>query len=307
MSKVMILHHYEMSPFSEKVRAMFGYCNLEWQSVLTTAMPPRPFLLPLAGGYRRIPVAQIGADIFCDTRIISAEVATLTQRPEFAMANLNDDEQAYIEYLDSDIFSAVFSAISPLTLMSSLLRRMSPLKVFVLIRDRLSMAQGGNLCRPSAKKASTIIQKHMRDLDQRVSNGQYLQDDGPALGDFSAFHSLWFYFAMTRTRPPSELCNFADWYGRIADLGHGERKEISAESALDVAKQALPRAIPDSMLQDLNVGRRVQISPSDYGLIAVEGVLVGADSERLILARQSEDLGEVNVHFPRYAYTLNVV
>lgn len=307
MSKVLILHHYEMSPFSEKVRALLGYCHLEWQSVLTTAMPPRPFLLPLAGGYRRIPVAQIGADVFCDTRIIFAEVATLTQRSEFAMASLDSDEQAYIEYLDSDVFSAAFSAISPLTLMSSLLRRMSPLKVFALIRDRLSMAKGGTLRRPSAKKAVTIIQKHMRDLDQRVSRAQYLQGDSPALADFAAFHSMWFYFAMTRTKPPSELSNFEAWYGRIANFGHGTRKEIGAESALDIAKQALPRAIPDSMLQDKQVGRRVQVSPSDYGLIAVEGVLVGADSERLILARQSEKLGEVNIHFPRHGYTLNVV
>jgi hypothetical protein len=61
------------------------------------------------------------------------------------------------------------------------------------------------------------------------------------------------------------------------------------------------------MRQDENVGRRVQISPSDYGLIAVEGMLVGADSERLILARQSERLGEVNIHFPRHGYILNVV
>jgi glutathione S-transferase len=307
MNKVLILHHYEMSPFSEKVRAMFGYCNLEWQSVLTSAMPPRSFLLPLAGGYRRIPVAQIGADIFCDTRIISAEVSILTQRPEFAMASLSDDEQTYIEYLDGDTFSAAFSAIPPLTLMSSLLRRMSPLKVFALIRDRLSMAKGGNLRRPSAKKALTIIEKHMRDLDQRVSNAQYLQGDSPALADFSAFHSLWFYFSMTRTKPPSELCNFTAWYGRIANFGHGKRKEISPENALDIAKKALPRAIPNSMRQDENVGRLVQISPSDYGLIAVEGMLVGADSERLILARQSEGLGEVNIHFPRHGYTLNVV
>jgi glutathione S-transferase len=307
MNKVLILHHYEMSPFSEKVRAMFGYCNLEWQSVLTSAMPPRSFLLPLAGGYRRIPVAQIGADIFCDTRIISAEVSILTQRPEFAMASLSDDEQTYIEYLDGDTFSAAFSAIPPLTLMSSLLRRMSPLNVLALIRDRLSMSEGGNLRRPSAKKAFTIIQKHMQDLDQRMSNAQYLQGDRPALADFAAFHSLWFYFAMTRTRPPSELCNFAAWYGRIVGFGHGKRKEISPESALDVAKQALPRAIPVSMRQDEKVGRRVQISPSDYGLIAVEGMLVGADSERLILARQSEDLAEVNVHFPRHGYTLSVV
>jgi hypothetical protein len=29
-------------------------------------MPPRPLLDPLTGGYRRVPVLQVGADIYCD-------------------------------------------------------------------------------------------------------------------------------------------------------------------------------------------------------------------------------------------------
>jgi hypothetical protein len=49
---------------------MLGYADLSWQSCITREMPPRPLLARLAGGYRKIPVAQIGADIFCDSRVL---------------------------------------------------------------------------------------------------------------------------------------------------------------------------------------------------------------------------------------------
>ncbi len=58
-----ILYHYALSPFSEKIRAMLGYTGMSWESVTVREMPPRPQLDQLAGGYRRIPVAQIGADM----------------------------------------------------------------------------------------------------------------------------------------------------------------------------------------------------------------------------------------------------
>jgi glutathione S-transferase len=35
---------------------------------------PKPDLMPLTGGYRRTPVMQIGADVFCDTQIIIREI-----------------------------------------------------------------------------------------------------------------------------------------------------------------------------------------------------------------------------------------
>ena len=75
MNDLMILHHYEGSPYSEKIRLMFGMTNTRWLSLSSPMRPPRPNLDPLTGGYRRIPVAQIGADIFCDTSLIAGEVA----------------------------------------------------------------------------------------------------------------------------------------------------------------------------------------------------------------------------------------
>src|ERR1700686_3552648 len=69
-----ILHHFEQSPFSEKVRVVFGLKNIDWTSVLISRIMPRPDLMPLTGGYRRTPVMQIGADIYCDTQCIIREL-----------------------------------------------------------------------------------------------------------------------------------------------------------------------------------------------------------------------------------------
>ena len=69
-----ILHHFENSPFSEKIRVVFGLKNIEWTSVLISRIMPRPDLMTLTGGYRRTPVMQIGAEIYCDTQVILREL-----------------------------------------------------------------------------------------------------------------------------------------------------------------------------------------------------------------------------------------
>ena len=62
-----ILHHYELSPYAEKIRLALGRKSLAWRSVATPMVMPKPDHVELTGGYRRVPVLQIGADIFCDT------------------------------------------------------------------------------------------------------------------------------------------------------------------------------------------------------------------------------------------------
>ena len=69
-----ILHHFDQSPFSEKIRVVFGFKQLAWKSVRISRTMPRPDLMPLTGGYRRTPTMQIGADIYCDTQVIIREL-----------------------------------------------------------------------------------------------------------------------------------------------------------------------------------------------------------------------------------------
>ena len=79
-----ILHHYEISPYSEKVRIGLGLKGLAWGSVEIPVIMPKPDLTALTGGYRKTPVLQIGADIYCDSQLIMRELPhpeLLSSRP----------------------------------------------------------------------------------------------------------------------------------------------------------------------------------------------------------------------------------
>ena len=70
----LILHHYEASPYSEKIRTLMGFKGLLWSSVIVPPIAPKADLLALTGGYRRGPVLPIGAGIYCDSALIAAEL-----------------------------------------------------------------------------------------------------------------------------------------------------------------------------------------------------------------------------------------
>src|SRR2546428_12966243 len=81
MAETLILHHYDASPVSEKIRKCFGMKRLKWRAVERPGMMPKPDLIPLTGGYRRIPVLQIGADVYCDTQLIVRVLERLHPTP----------------------------------------------------------------------------------------------------------------------------------------------------------------------------------------------------------------------------------
>ena len=77
----LILHHYDFSNFAEKARLMLGFKGLAWRGVEQPPILPKPDLTPLTGGYRRIPVLQEGADLWCDTRLIARELERRVPEP----------------------------------------------------------------------------------------------------------------------------------------------------------------------------------------------------------------------------------
>src|SRR5258707_9741040 len=76
-----ILHQYATSPFSEKIRKVLAHKKITWRSVEQPVIMPKPKLVPLTGGYRRIPVLQIGAGVWCDTGIIIRKIDELKPEP----------------------------------------------------------------------------------------------------------------------------------------------------------------------------------------------------------------------------------
>ena len=105
-----ILHHYPQSPVAEKVRKGFGVKQLAWRSVEQNRLPDRPELLAMTGGYRRIPVMQIGADIYCDSQCILMELERRFPNPTFFPNNGAGLPFALSRWTDGPIFDLVFRA-----------------------------------------------------------------------------------------------------------------------------------------------------------------------------------------------------
>ena len=301
----MILHHYELSPFSEKIRSMLGYSGLSWQSAISPPMPPRPTVDPLAGGYRRIPVAQIGADIFCDTRIISTEIAAIAGKPELALENCSKDIQEFVQHADTEVFFAVVRSGSPAKAISFILKHFSPWQAFKFIKDRAGVQRDASIAPMSRNRAIEILAEHLLDLEQRFGSTEFCFGDTPTIADFSAFHLLWFRNKTEGDELLENIPDIRDWYHRMLDMGHGDRREISRQQAFAAALEHAPRAVPEVMKRDPLIGKKVQVRPSDYARDAVTGTLAGVDQQRIIVARETSKFGTLHVHFPRTDFELS--
>jgi len=95
------------------------------------------------------------------------------------------------------------------------------------------------------------------------------------------------------------------WLDRMLAFGNGPHTEITAQQALDIARQAEPRAIVDEHRQHPKIGALVNIAPDDYGQVATAGTLVGCTPDRWIIARQDKAVGTVHVHFPKQGFVLS--
>lgn len=302
---MMILHHYPMSPFSEKIRLMCGHLDLEWQSVISPESPPRPIVEPLAGGYRRIPVAQAGADIFCDTRLICAEIAATSGRPELGPAAGSEANKAMAVKFESEIFWAAAGSIPARRVLRKLFSDLSFLHALRFLKDRVGLARHANTELVPPKLAVELFAGHLESLEEMLADGQpYLTGDSPVYLDFAAYHTLWFQVAVGDIPVPAGLVRVKDWYRRMTDFGHGRVREVGAEDAFAAARDQQPRSVPPELATDPKIGTQVSVQPDDYGLDATAGVLVGLDQTRLIVARETADLGLLHVHFPRQGFKL---
>src|SRR5215208_7773016 len=107
----LILHHYPNSPFSEKVRIAFGIKQLAWKSVQIPNIMPKPDLMPLTGGYRKTPVLQVGADIYCDTQLIMLEVERRCPKPPLLPVGQEGEARALAMWIDRTIFWAAVGVV----------------------------------------------------------------------------------------------------------------------------------------------------------------------------------------------------
>ncbi|MBW4934009.1 glutathione S-transferase family protein [Marinobacter sp. F4206] len=296
----LVLFHYPMSPFSEKIRAMLGYANLSWFSVKVSEMPPRPELNVLAGGYRKIPVAQLGADIFCDTRTIAAEIARLADTPELILDQQPDDVQAFVETVDLDIFMACVIAASDGRLLRKLIRETSLIHAFRFLKDRISMGKQSRIKAVRGAEAKDKVIAHIADLERRLDQ-DFLFGTQPCIADFSAYHGLWFVCELAGKPWLRDYPKVASWMSRMKAFGHGTSRDLSSDEAIERARTSEPRELPTGADNDL-LGSTVSVAPTDYGRDPVTGTLVHAGAHEAILAREVPEAGRLHVHFPKQGF-----
>jgi glutathione S-transferase len=297
-----ILHQYDNSPFSEKVRVCLGIKGLAWSAVDQPVIMPKPDLIPLTGGYRRIPVMQIGADIWCDSQLIVRELERRFPTPTLYPAGDRGMAQALQRWTDVGLFGAAVGVI-----FGGLAGRVPE----AFAKDREAMS--GRPFDPAAMAAAVPIlaeqlRAHLAWIDDQLADGHaFLTGDKPGLADAVAFYNPWF---IRNANPKAAgaidaFPRIVAWEGRVRDVGNGQRSNMTSAEAIAVARDATGQTearVEPGEPNGLAVNDRVRVSADDYGRDPIEGALVYACANEVVIRRESERTGEVMVHFPRVGF-----
>lgn len=306
----MILHHYPTSPFAEKIRLIFGYKHMEWQGVEIPMVMPKPDLMPLTGGYRKTPVLQIGADIYCDTALICDVIEHSVPTPSLYNAAPKGLVRTVAQWADNLLFPVAMAYNFQPQGAQHVMAGMPPEVVKVFAEDRKAMRGGGARMPPA--DASAMYKSHLRRLSTMLEGQPFLLGDTPCLADFSVYHSVW--FTLVKVPVIDHILDATplvrDWAHRMAAWGHGKEHTISAAQALQVAAAAQPAPLSEDVFQDehgIPLGSEVTVAAESFGTEPTTGKLVAATRTRLTLERNDPQVGKLHVHFPRMGFIMKKV
>jgi len=302
MSKL-VLHQYAGSPFAEKVRCLLAYKQMSYDWVDIPVIMPKPDLMPSTGGYRKTPVMQIGADIYCDTALICRVINDLSPEtniyPEVQAANL----AAMTHWTDTFFFKVSVAKVFQPKVLANHPLFSDPIASKAFVADRAALKGDSNEQPMALAEAEAFWLSHMQNLDLQLANQKYLFGDTPTIADFSTYHCLWFAYVNEVLRADFEpFQNVLAWRARMASMGSGEPKQISGADALGYAKDANSDCEVNISAGGFKAGDEVTVLPIDYGFQPVVGSLLQLTDSRIAVKRQDKKCGEVVVHFPRVGY-----
>ena len=306
----LILHHYPNSPFAEKVRLILGYKQLPWKSVFIPMIMPKPDLTALTGGYRKTPVLQIGADIYCDTALMCDVLEQLAPAPTLYPIDIQGAAQIVAQWADNALFPVAMAYNFQPAGVAQVFANTPAEGVQAFVADRAAMRGGAP--RMAFTDAAATYKSYLKRLANMLQGQDFLFGAQPCVADFSAFHPLWF----TQERTPA-LATIFDatpeikaWMARMHAIGHGSHSPLSGDGALQVAHNATPAVLQGEVFQDehgIALGSQVVIAADNFGLEPTEGELVAATHSRYTLRRTGDRSGNVHVHFPRVGFSLKKV
>ena len=300
----LILHHFDESPFSEKIRLAFGLKHLAWTSVLISRIMPRPDLMPMTGGYRRTPTLQIGADIYCDSQCILRELERRFPTPSLHPQGNQGIGWGSGMWTDRSFFQ------NTVNLVFGTLADKVP-ESFKADREQLRGAKFDVAAMSAAiPQMRDQFRAHLDWIDAQLADGQpFLLGDRAGLVDINAYMNVWYATGNIAVlkEAVAEFPGVAAWQARVKAIGHGTRSEMSTADALKIATEATPLTPVQADPGDPNgrkPGDRISVTPDDYGKIAVEGEIVALSPQHVAIRRHDPAAGDVIVHFPRAGFVL---
>ena len=308
-SRSIVLHQFAESPFADKIRLSLRLKNLAWAKVDIPRIMPKPDLMPLTGGYRSTPVMQIGADIYCDTAMILMELERRFPMPALSLPGHEGLAKMVAQWTDR-----VWFPISCLVIFGAAGADLPE----DFRKDREAFT-GMSLDREGLERTAPMMRDqwraHLMQLEERLEGGRgagagsWLISTKPGLCDVHAFMNLWFM----QGRVPDFLdgClesapRTRDWFMRMKEAEGQAPEDISAQDALNIATAAGPRlkaaTVDGREPQGLVLGEQVSVSPADMGKVWVDGTLVHADDQKIILQRVDPQCETLHIHFPRAGF-----
>jgi glutathione S-transferase len=298
-STTLILHQYDTSPFSEKIRKLLAHKRVPYATVEQPSIMPKPDLVPLTGGYRRIPVLQIGADVYCDSQLIARVLERRHPSPTIYPGGSEGTCHAWNLWADRLLFLPVVAVV---------FAEIGAHVPQAFIDDRSKMMPGRDFSEvpKQAPAAREQVRGLVATLEAQLADGRpWLLGGEFGLADAACYHSLWFLRVAPGTGTLlAPFGRVGAWMARVDALGHGERHAITPGDALTVARAATPTAgtVEPGEPNDLVAGEPVSVVPDDYGFDPVAGTLAVASATEVAVRRMDPALGDVVVHFPRIGF-----
>ena len=166
---------------------------------------------------------------------------------------------------------------------------------------------------PAAMMAAVLLDQlraHFHWLDQTMADGRlFLQGAAAGLADLAAYHPVWFLrrnFGPTAA-PLDGFPRLLAWAERVAAIGHGQRRSVTSQEALAVAKASMSSASVATDPKDpvgRQPGQRITVTPDDTGRDPVVGELVASNVDEIVVKRSDSAVGEICVHFPRAGFAV---
>ena len=296
-----ILHHFDWSPYAEKVRVLLGIKGLAWHSVQIPMIMPKPDLTALTGGYRKTPVLQLGADVYCDSSRIARELEARHPDP-----TLFPDGGPGLSLALACWAEKFFEPGAGLSMTGN---DQLPEELLADRREFFSHMDFSKFGERTPHMFAQVL-AHAGLLEDHLADGRaFLSGDRPGLVDATAYYVMWmargFVPAIATMLEP--YARLSRWEERVRAIGHGDRREMTADDAIGIARDARPlpgRGVAAGDPSGVEAGQAVTVTPDDYGKVPVRGELVTLDRTEVAIRRHDERAGEIVVHFPRIGFVV---